>query len=438
MERFIGIIGIAVLLGIAFLFSTNKKQINPRIIGSALALQFAIALFVFKTSAGAAALHGMTNGIETILGYSNKGISFVFGDLYNFSGVGFTFALHVLPIIIFVGALMAVLFHLGIMQLIMKVLGFVLRRVIGVNGVEALAASMNIFVGQDSAPFAVRPYLKDMPRSTLFLIMVTGMATVAGSILAGLYGMGTIDMVNAAGEVVLGDDGKALKTHLIDMKYLVIASFMAAPGGILMAKMLIPSEEGDADFGPDNVSIEVTKHSNVIEAAAVGATEGSKLAIIIGAMLIAFISLIALMNGLLGGIGEWIYSWSHVGVFHELTLQKILGAIFSPIMFLIGIPSGETIAAGGLFGEKLILNEFIAFGSYKDMALAGELSERAKAIMTIALCGFANFSSIAIVLGGVGTLAPSRRGELAAFGLKAVLAASLANLMSAAIVGLLL
>ena len=438
MERFIGIIGIAVLLGIAFLFSSNKKRINPRIIGSALALQFTIALFVFKTKTGAAALKGMTDGIETILGYSNQGISFVFGDLYNFSGVGFTFALHVLPIIIFVGALMAVLFHLGIMQMVMKVLGFVLRRVIGVNGVEALAASMNIFVGQDSAPFAVRPYLKDMPRSTLFVIMVTGMATVAGSILAGLYGMGTIDMLNAAGEPMLGANGEVLKTHLIDMKYLVIASFMAAPGGILMAKMLIPSEEGDADFGPDNVAIEVTKHSNVIEAAAVGATEGSKLAIIIGAMLIAFISLIALMNGMLGGIGEWIYSWSHIGVFHELTMQKILGAIFSPIMFLIGIPSSETITAGGLFGEKLILNEFIAFGSYKDMAMAGELSDRAKAIMTIALCGFANFSSIAIVLGGAGTLAPERRGELAAFGLKAVLAASLANLMSAAIVGLLL
>jgi len=438
MDKFIGIIGIIVLLGIGYLFSSNKKRVNPRIIGAALTLQFVLALFVFKTKAGQFTLKSITDGIETILGYSNKGISFVFGDLYNFSGVGFTFALHVLPIIIFVGALMTVLFHLGVMQFIMKGLGFVLRRVIGVNGVEALAASMNIFVGQDSAPFAVRPYLKDMPRSTLFLIMVTGMATVAGSILAGLYGMGTIDVLNAAGEQTFDAQGVLIQTHLIDMKYLVIASFMAAPGGILMAKLLIPSEEGDEDFGPDNVDIKTTKHANVIEAAAVGATEGSKLAIIIGAMLIAFISLIALMNGMLGGIGEWIYSWSHIGVFHELTMQKILGAIFSPMMFLIGIPWSETVAAGGLFGEKLILNEFIAFGSYKDMAMAGELSDRAKAVMTIALCGFANFSSIAIVLGGVGTLAPERRGELAAFGLKAVLAASLANLMSAAIVGLLI
>ena len=220
----------------------------------------------------------MTRGIETILGYSDAGIKFIFGQ-WDTGNLALSFAIRVLPVIIFVGALMSVLFHLGIMQIIMRGLGFVLRRVIGVSGVEALSASMNVFVGQDSAPFAVRPFLKDMPRSTLFMIMVTGMATIAGSILAGLIQMG-----------VAGQD-------------LIVASFMAAPGGILMAKLMVPGEKGDEDFGPDSIAIENSRHSNVIEAAAVGATEGSKLAIIIGAMLIAFISLIAMMNGILGG--DW-------------------------------------------------------------------------------------------------------------------------------------
>ena len=411
-EKLIGLIGIIVLLGIGYLFSTSRKQINFRIVGSALALQFAIALFVFKTGVGEGVLHGLTRGIETILGYSDAGIKFIFGQ-WDTGNLALSFAIRVLPVIIFVGALMSVLFHLGIMQIIMRGLGFVLRRVIGVSGVEALSASMNVFVGQDSAPFAVRPFLKDMPRSTLFMIMVTGMATIAGSILAGLIQMG-----------VAGQD-------------LIVASFMAAPGGILMAKLMVPGEKGDEDFGPDSIAIENSRHSNVIEAAAVGATEGSKLAIIIGAMLIAFISLIAMMNGILGGIGEWIYSWSHIGIFHELTMQKILGVIFSPIMFLIGIPWSEAFTTGALFGEKLILNEFVAYTSFTQLG-EGALSARASSIITIALCGFANFSSIAIVLGGVGTLAPERRAEIASFGLRAVLAASIANLLSAAIVGLMI
>ncbi|MCF6276117.1 MAG: NupC/NupG family nucleoside CNT transporter [Robiginitomaculum sp.] len=284
--------------------------------------------------------------------------------------------------------------------------GFVLRKTIGVNGIEAIAASMNIFVGQDSAPFAVRPYLDTMPKSTLFLIMVTGMATIAGSILAGLITMG------------------------VDAQSLIVASFMGAPGGILMAKMIMPSDPADADFSPDSIKIETTKHSNVIEAAAVGASEGAKLAITIGAMLIAFISLIALLNGMLGGIGGWFG-------FEGLTFQSILGWVFSPLMYIIGVPWAEAGISGTLFGEKLILNEFVAYASFMDMG-EGALTPRAAIITTIALCGFANFSSIAIALGGIGTLAPKRRGELASFGLKAVLAASLANLLSAAIVGLML
>lgn len=403
---YIGIVGIVALLGIGYIASSNKKAINPRTIFSALALQFAIALFVFKTKTGEATLLGLTNGIEHVLNYANSGIGFVFGGIQTSESIGFTFAVWVLPVIIFVGALMTVLFHLGIMQMVMRAFGFVLRRIIGVNGVEALAASMNIFVGQDSAPFAVRPYLATMPKSTLFLIMVTGMATIAGSILAGLIQMG------------------------VTAQYLVVASFMGAPAGILMAKLMMPTDPDEPEFGPDSVKIENTKHRNVIEAAAVGASEGVQLAITIGAMLIAFISLIALLNGIIGGIGGWFG-------YEDLSFQIILGWLFSPLMFLIGIPSSEVTMAGSLFGEKLILNEFVAYASMVGLG-EGAMSVRAETITTIALCGFANFSSIAIVLGGVGTLAPERRGDLASFGLKAVLAASLANLLSAAMVGLLI
>lgn len=405
MEKFIGIFGILVLLGTGYLFSSNRKHVNTRTIFSALALQIAIALFVFKTKIGAAALHTLTNSIEHVLNYSMNGIGFIFGDWANSNNVILSFATMVLPVIIFVGALMTVLFHLGIMQIVMRGLGFVLRRIIGVNGVEALAASMNIFVGQDSAPFAVRPYLDSMPKSSLFLIMVTGMATIAGSILAGLITMG------------------------VPANYLIVASFMGAPGGILMAKLLMPTDPETADFGPDSVRIEKSKHSNVIEAAAVGATEGLQLAITIGAMLIAFISLIALLNGIVGGVG---------GLFgvEDLSFQKILGFVFSPIMYVLGVPWTDANLSGQLFGEKLILNEFVAYSTFVEVG-EGVLSPRAVSITTVALCGFANFSSIAIILGGVGTLAPGRRAELAAFGLKAVLAASLANLLSAAIVGLM-
>ncbi len=414
MEKYIGILGVVVLLGIGYGFSSNRKHISPRTIFSALALQFAIALFVFKTPWGKVVLEKVTFYIEHVLNYSMKGIGFIFGDWANSGNVMLSFATVVLPVIIFVGALMTVLFHLGIMQLVMRGLGFALRKTIGINGIEAIAASMNIFVGQDSAPFAVRPYLETMPKSTLFLIMVTGMATIAGSILAGLMAMG------------------------VDGQSLIVASFMGAPGGILMAKMLMPSDPADADTTPENIEIKTTKHSNVIEAAAVGASEGVKLAITIGAMLIAFISLIALLNGILGGIGGWFG-------FEGLTFQSLLGQIFRPLMFMIGIPWAEAGISGTLFGEKLVLNEFVAYSTFIEMDKTALLetgknllSERATKITTIALCGFANFSSIAIVIGGVGTLAPGRRSELAAFGLKAVLAASMANLLSAAIVGLML
>lgn len=406
MERFIGLLGILLLLAIAWLASSDRKNIRLRTIFGALGFQFLVALFVFKTPMGEKALESAAFGVEHVLNYSMKGIGFIFGDWANSGNVMLSFATMVLPVIIFVGALMAVLFHLGIMQLIARGLGFVLQRAIGVNGVEALVASMNVFVGQDSAPFTIRPYLATMPKASLFLVMVTGMSTIAGSILGGLIQM------------------------KIPAEYLIVAGFMGAPGGILMAKMIMPTKPEDMDTGTEAVKMEKSKHSNVIEAAAVGAAEGAQLAIMIGAMLIAFISLIALMNGILGGIGG-------LAGFEGLTFQKILGTVFSPVMWLLGVPWSEANIAGSLFGEKLILNEFVAYSSFVEMGL-DSVSQKTLAITTIALCGFANFSSIAIALGGIGTLAPERRGELASFGLKAVLAASLANLLSAAIVGLML
>ncbi len=406
MERFIALIGIFALLAIAYLFSTDRKNINPRTVIGALLLQFAIALFVFKTKIGALALEKTAFGVEHVLNYSMKGIGFIFGDWANNGNVMMSFATMVLPVIIFVGALMAVLFHLGIMQMVARGLGLLFQKALGVSGVEALVASMNIFVGQDSAPFAVRPYLEKMPKATLFLVMVTGMSTIAGSILAGLINMG------------------------IDAKYLIVAGFMGAPGGILMAKMIMPTRQEDKDKLSEKVIIEKSKHTNVIEAAAVGASEGVKLSITIGAMLIAFISLIALLNGILGGLGGL------VGI-DGLTFQKILGWVFSPVMWLVGVEWKEAGIAGGLFGEKLILNEFVAYSSFVEMGL-DSVSERTRAITTIALCGFANFSSIAISLGGISALVPNRRAELASFGLQAVLAASLANLLSAGIVGIMI
>ncbi len=406
MERFIGLIGIAALLCIGYLFSTSRKDINFRTILSALALQFTVALVVFKTSFGAHGLESFTKWIENILGYSMKGIGFIFGDWAQSGNVMLSFATQVLPVIIFVGALMAVLFHLGVMQLMTRALGFVLRKTLGVTGVESLVASMNIFVGQDSAPFAVRPYLKTMPKSSLFLVMVTGMATIAGSILAGLFAMG------------------------VNPQYLIVASFMGAPGGIMMAKILMPSDPNDKDDLDEKIELNVAKHSNVIEAAATGASEGVQVAITIGAMLIAFISLIAMLNGMLGWVGGWFG-------YGDITFQSLLGWLFSPLMFFVGVPWEESRTVGSLFGEKLILNEFVAYSTFVD-GIKGTLSVKGEAIATIALCGFANFSSIAIALGGIGTLVPERRSELAGFGLRAVLAASCANLISAAIVGILI
>ncbi|MEE8344858.1 MAG: NupC/NupG family nucleoside CNT transporter [Woeseiaceae bacterium] len=401
----IGLLGILAVLGIAFLLSGNRKAINLRIVGAAFALQVAIAVFVIYSSPGKVVIEKMSGAVQNVMEYSNAGIDFMFGGLSTEASL-WSFAVHVLPIIIFFSALMSVLYHLKIMQIIVRVLGGGLRWIIGTKAVESLNAAANIFIGQTESPLVVRPYLKGLTEPQLFAIMVSGVASVAGTVLLAYVQMGA------------------------ELKYLLAASFMAAPGGLLMAKIIMPDEQAESPEEDDaHLKMDDSPHVNVILAAAVGARDGLMLAVNIGAMLIAFIALIALFNGIIGGLA------SLVGI-EGLTLQKMLGWLFSPIMYLLSVPWAEAQAAGSLFGEKLILNEFVAYSHLNDY-LAG-MSERTRAVVTFSLCGFANLSSIAILLGGLGGLIPEKKELIAKFGLKAVAAGSLSNLMSAALAGLLL
>ena len=400
-----GLLGIAAILGIAYLLSGNRKAINLRIVGAAFALQAAVAVFVIYSSPGKVVIEKMSGAVQKVMDYSNEGIDFMFGGLSTEPSL-WSFAVHVLPIIIFFSALMSVLYHMKIMQVVVKLIGGGLRWVIGTKAVESLNAAANIFIGQTEAPLVVRPYLKGLTEPQLFAVMVSGLASVAGTVLLAYVQMGA------------------------ELKYLLAASFMAAPGGLLMAKLIMPDEKSESAQEDDShLKMEDSKHENVILAAAVGSSDGLKLAVNIGAMLIAFIALIALFNGLVGGLA------SLVGI-EDLTLQKILGWLFSPMMYLLSVPWAEAQAAGSLFGEKLILNEFVAYSHLNDY-LAG-MSERTRAVVTFSLCGFANLSSIAILLGGLGGLVPEKKDLIARFGLKAVAAASLSNLMAAAFAGLLM
>jgi len=405
MGDYIGIFGIIVILGIAFLFSSNRKAINLRVVGAALALQAAIAAFVLYFDYGRKMIDTLSKGVLAVINYSKAGIDMVFGPLADTEVIGFSFAINVLPIIIFFSALMSVMYHLRIMEWIVKLVGGALHKIIGTGAVESMNAAANIFVGQTEAPLVVRPYLKNLTEPQMFAVMVSGLASIAGTVLAGYVLMGA------------------------ELKYLLAAAFMAAPGGLLMAKIVMPDDEVVPAGGHEKLIMEPSHHKNVILAAASGTTDGLRLAANIGAMLIAFVALIALFNGLVGGL------FSLVGI-EGVTLQLILGKIFQPLMYLLSVPWAEAEAAGALFGEKLILNEFVAFSHLNDY-LAG-MSPRTIAVATFSLCGFANLSSIAILLGGLGVLVPEKRDLIGQLGLKAVLAASLSNLMSAALAGLML
>jgi CNT family concentrative nucleoside transporter len=405
MGNFIGLAGIVVILGIAVLFSSNRKAINLRIVGAAFGLQAAIAAFVLYFDAGRAVIDTLSTGVLKVIGYSKAGIDMVFGPLADTDVVGFSFAINVLPIIIFFAALMSVMYHLRIMEWVVKLVGGFLHKVIGTGAVESMNAAANVFVGQTEAPLVVRPYLKSLTEPQMFAVMVSGLASIAGTVLAGYVLMGA------------------------ELKYLLAAAFMAAPGGLLMAKILMPDEHVVKGREHEKLIMEPSQHRNVILAAASGTTDGLRLAANIGAMLIAFVALIALFNGLVGGL---------FGLFgiEGITLQFLLGKLFQPLMYLLSVPWAEAEAAGALFGEKLILNEFVAF-SHLDDYLAG-MSPRTIAVATFSLCGFANLSSIAILLGGLGVLVPEKRDLIGVLGMKAVLGASLSNLMSAALAGLLL
>ncbi|MBJ7222335.1 NupC/NupG family nucleoside CNT transporter [Brenneria sp. L3-3C-1] len=417
------LIGMAALVLFAVLISSNRKAIRLRTVLGAFLIQIGIGALVLYVPLGRKVLGGMTEGVANIISYGNQGVSFMFGGLVSdqmfevFGGGGFVFALRVLPIIVFFSSLIAVLYYMGVMQWVIRLLGGGLQKLLGTSRTESLSATANIFVGQTEAPLVVRPYIAGMTQSELFAVMCGGLASIAGSVMAGYAQMG------------------------VPLEYLIAASFMAAPGGLLFAKLMVPETESTHDREEMSGFVdENDRPANVIDAAASGAASGMQLALNVGAMLLAFIALIALLNGILGGVGGWFN-------YPQLSLELILGWIFSPVAFLIGVPWNEATIAGSFIGQKLIVNEFVAYMNFSGYLKADEvvaaaglqvLSDHTKAIISFALCGFANLSSIAILIGGLGSMAPTRRQDIARFGLKAVTAGTLSNLMSASIAGFFL
>lgn len=399
----ISVLGIVAILGLACLLSENRKGINIRTVSCAFLLQVGIATIALYIPLGKDILVSISDSVQGVIEYANEGIRFVFGSLTD-AHHGFIFAINTLPLIVFFSSLMSVLYYLGIMQKVVGLIGGLLRRALGTSQAESLSATANIFVGQTEAPLVIRPYLHKMTDSELFAVMVGGVSSVAGSVLVGYASMG------------------------VELKYLIAASFMAAPGGLLMAKIIKPETQAPDDHIKAVRYDEEQRPHNVIDAAASGALTGIQLAINIGAMLIAFIAIVALLNGMLGAVGAW------AGV-EGLTMQKILGYIFSPLAYLLGVPWENAVATGSLVGQKLVLNEFVAYIEFAQ--IKDTLPEKVQVISTFALCGFANLSSMAILLGGLGSLAPQRRPLIAEMGLKVVAAGMLANLMNAALAGLL-
>jgi len=409
MGRFTGILGLITMLGLAYIFSTNRKAIRLKTVGWGLGLQVAFAFFVLKVEFGRTLFQKAGNAVNRLLSYAFVGSQFVFGDLgKQGSHLGFYFAFQVLPTVIFICALFAVLYYVGVMQIVIKVAAWLMTRLMGVSGAESLNVAASIFMGQTEAPQTIRPFLPDLTRSELMTVMTSGMAHVSGSIMAAYIAFG------------------------IEPKHLLSAVIMTAPGTLLMAKMLVPETEVPKTAGRVVMSedeLEREKNENLLGAIARGTTDGLHMALNIAAMLIAFLALIALLDGVMGGIH------AHVAWF-PLSLESILGKLFAPIAFVIGVPWHDCAAIGNLLGVRMVLNELVAFsmlGPQKAM-----LDPRSFTIATFALCGFANFSSIGIQMGGIGALAPNKRGELAKLGIRAMLAGTMANLTSASIAGMLL
>ncbi|MDA0148105.1 NupC/NupG family nucleoside CNT transporter [Vibrio sp. LaRot3] len=398
MNVLFGLIGVLALIGCAVLLSESRKAINWKTVSRALMLQVGFAALVLYFPLGQAALTSLSSGVSSLLGFADEGIKFLFGDL---ASTGFIFAVRVLPIIIFFSAVISALYYLGIMQKVIQFIGGGIQKFLGTSKAESLVATGNIFLSQGESPLLVRPFLSRMTRSELFAVMAGGMASVAGSVLGGYAGLG------------------------VELKYLIAASFMAAPGSLMMAKIIVP--ERDTPIDQSDIEMDKAQDSNVIDALASGAMSGMKVAVAVGTMLIAFVSVIAMVNTGLESAGG-------VFGFAGVTLQGLFGYLFAPLAWVIGVPSNEILMAGSYIGQKVVMNEFVAFIDFVEHKAL--LSEHTQVIVTFALCGFANIGSIAIQLGSIGVIAPDRRSEVANLGLKAVAAGTLANLMSACLAGI--
>lgn len=402
MQNLIGLLGILAIIGIGIALSTNRKAIRWRVVLWGLGMQFALAIFILKTTPGKMLFQWLGTGVTRLLDFSKVGSEFVFGKLVSdVPSFGFIFAFQVLPTIVFMASIISVLYYLGIVQKVVSFLAWLMTKTMGTSGAESLSSAACVFVGQVEGPLLVRPYIPDMTRSELMALMTGGMATIAGGVMAAYLGM-------------LGAEWAP---------QLLAASLMGAPGGLIMAKLLVPETEESKTMGGVKMHVEKTE-SSVIEAAAKGAGDGMNLAFNVGAMLLAFISLVALINAGLGLLNT--------------SMEQILGYIFFPLAFLIGVPFSEAMTVGNLIGQKLVLNEFVAFSQLSGMIQNQQLSEKAILVATFALCGFANFSSIAQNVGGIGAMAPSRRGDLAKLGLRAMIGGALASCLSASIAGMLM
>ena len=401
MQVVMSLVGIATIFSIALLLSNNRRAINIRTISMAFLVQTVIGALVLFVPAGGRVLDKVLKGVQTVINYGNDGIAFVFGSNIQ-ATLGFTIAFNVLPVIVFFAALMSVLYYLGVMQRVVGVFGGWLHKLLQTSHAESVSAVSNIFVGHTDAPLVVKPYLAGMTQSELFAVMTGGCATIAGAVMMGYAQMG------------------------VDLKYLITASFMAAPGALMMAKILMPETEPHDERPYTELVEEANQPVNIFEAIGNGAMTGMQVAMAVGAMLVAFVGLIYLVNGMLSGIGAWFG-------FDNLTLQWLLGQVFSPIAFLLGVPWAEATQAGSLIGQKLVINEFYAYVSFVE--IKESLSPYTQLVVTFALCGFSNLSSIAILLGGLGAIVPARRHDIARLGLRAVIGGTLVNLMNASLAG---
>ncbi|MBD65671.1 MAG: NupC/NupG family nucleoside CNT transporter [Halobacteriovoraceae bacterium] len=406
MEKIMSLVGLLVMVAIAYGLSTSRKHIKWKTVLVGIFLQALFAVLILKTDFGNMIFSEAKDAFNAILAFTNEGSRFVFGDLTKPAKFGWIFATMVLPTIIFMSSLMSVMYHIGIMQKIVEWTAKIMMKTMGTSGAESLSAAANIFVGQTEAPLVIKPFVDGMTRSELMALMTGGMATVAGGVLAAYVGMG------------------------VDAGHLLAASVMSAPAALAIAKLMVPETETSQTEGMVKVDLPKT-HANIIDAAAGGAAEGLTLALNVGAMLLAFIALVAMANGILGGVGGWFG-------FPQLSIELIMGYLFYPFAFLLGVSLDDCFAVGVMLGKKTVLNEFVAYLDLQQAIEAGTISERSKTIATYALCGFANFSSIAIQLGGIGGIAPNRRQDLARLGIKSLIGGTLACFMTAAIAGLLI